>query len=66
MNADAAVYFDEIRLWLCNYPSGEPAKQELIYKEEERLKHRQKEHQLHEIDMLRQLQVSEHFAIILY
>lgn len=54
---DAGVYFDEIRFWLCDYPSGEPATLEQITKEEDRLEYRQTQHDLSEIDSFGKLLV---------
>ncbi|XP_063400098.1 trichohyalin-like isoform X3 [Mytilus trossulus] len=50
------VYFDEIRLWLCNYPSGEPASKDQITQEEEQLIKRQSTHQSDTINKLKQIQ----------
>lgn len=55
---DENVYFDEIRLWLCNYPSGEPASQEQIIQEENQLVRRQSKHQSDTVNKLKQIQVS--------
>lgn len=52
------VYFDEIRLWLCNYPSGEPASKDQITQEEEQLIKIQSRHQSDTINKLKQIQVN--------
>ncbi|XP_060082221.1 trichohyalin-like [Ylistrum balloti] len=49
------VYFDEIRMWLCCYPSGDPASEETIVKEEERLHRQQEQHELNNIDDLKKM-----------
>ncbi|XP_052070817.1 trichohyalin-like isoform X2 [Mytilus californianus] len=53
---DEQVYFDEIRLWLCNYPSGEPASKDQITQEEEQLIKRQSRHQSDRVNKLKQIQ----------
>ncbi|CAC5415798.1 unnamed protein product [Mytilus coruscus] len=50
------VYFDEIRLWLCNYPSGEPASKDQITQEEEQLIKKQSRHQSDRVNKLKQIQ----------
>ncbi|XP_069101140.1 trichohyalin-like isoform X2 [Argopecten irradians] len=49
------VYFDEIRMWLCSYPSGDPASEETITQEEERLIRQQEQHELDNMDATKRL-----------
>jgi len=54
---NSSVYFDEIRLWLCSHPSGEPATLEQIIKEEDRLRRQQEKHELEEMQAMQRLKV---------
>ncbi|OWF34681.1 hypothetical protein KP79_PYT11450 [Mizuhopecten yessoensis] len=51
----ANVFFDEIRMWLCCYPSGDPASEETITEEEERLYRQQQQHDLNNMDAVKKL-----------
>ncbi|XP_033746567.1 trichohyalin-like isoform X2 [Pecten maximus] len=51
----ANVYFDEIRMWLCCYPSGDPASEETITKEEERLYRQQEQHELDNMESVKKM-----------
>ena len=54
---DADVCFDEIRLWLCDYPQGEPASSEQITQEEERIDGRQRKFREDEMNSYKTLEV---------
>ncbi|KAK3102812.1 hypothetical protein FSP39_014083 [Pinctada imbricata] len=59
INPAADVCFDEIRLWLCDYPQGEPATMEQIIQEEERIDGKQRKFKEDEINSYKTLEDSQ-------
>ena len=55
---DDLVYFDEIRPWLCNQPSGAPASHEQVAHEEKQLPKKESNHQSERLEKLKQIQVT--------
>lgn len=60
---DDSVYFDEIRSWLCNLPSGTPASHEQVCQEEKQLSKKESRHETGRIEKLKQIQVNTYNII---
>ncbi|KAK7499548.1 hypothetical protein BaRGS_00009200, partial [Batillaria attramentaria] len=56
VDPDADVYFDEIRRWLCDIPSGEPSADREVRQELSHLEHAQWNHSYHDYEAFKLLQ----------